>query len=98
SGSLNSDTAILALLVPAVAPVRNGFRCQVLEDAQQHLVFWNAELPASNADGNELLIRAEDGGGNVLLVHGEMVTRVAAVGGKWRASVLRCVIVHTFRN
>ena len=43
-GELAGNTAILALLVPAEAPIRNRFGTNELETAQQRVPFWDLEL------------------------------------------------------
>src|SRR6202022_2444496 len=58
-GELAGNTAILALLVPAEAPVRNRFRADELKTAQQRVPFWDLKFLSQYRDLHEFFVRAE---------------------------------------
>jgi hypothetical protein len=53
------DAAILAILIPAETSVGNGFRADVLEAAQDRILFGNFERLPENLDGDEPLVWAK---------------------------------------
>ena len=58
-GKLAGDAAILAILIPAEAPVGDGFRADKLKTAQQRVAFRHLELLAKDGDLNQFFVRTE---------------------------------------
>ena len=59
SGSWQDDPAILAILIPAEAAVRNRFRADELEAAQQRIALGHLEFLAHDGDVDELFVRTK---------------------------------------
>src|SRR6266568_4754689 len=58
-GQLAGHAAILAILVPAETAVRNGFRADELETAQERVALRHLELLSEDGDVNQLFVRTE---------------------------------------
>ena len=54
-----THAAILAILVPAETAVRNGFRADELETAQQGIALGDLKLPTHDDDFNEFFVRTK---------------------------------------
>jgi hypothetical protein len=58
-GELASYAAILAILIPAEAPVRNSFRADELKAAQQGIAFRDLEFSTEDIDVHKLFVRTK---------------------------------------
>jgi hypothetical protein len=65
-GQLAVDATVLAILIPAEAAVRNRFRAEVLEAAQERILLRNFEGLAEDGDFNQALEGPERLGHNAL--------------------------------
>src|SRR5260370_16910005 len=58
-GQLTRNATILAILVPAEAPVRNRLRTNKLETAQERIAFGHLKFLTKNADAPKLFFRTK---------------------------------------
>jgi len=66
-GKLATDAAILAILIPAEAAVRDRLRAEKLEAAKQRVALRNFHGLAENFDFDEAFVRAERTRSNIFL-------------------------------
>lgn len=59
-GEFSDDAAILAILIPAETPVRDGFRADVLEAAKNRVLFRDLESFSQDFNFNQPLVGAKN--------------------------------------
>ena len=82
-GQLASDAAILAFLIPAEAAIRNCFRADELEAAQERVLLRHLDLLAEYFNFDQALVRAEEIG------HRRSAADATIAAGEGQATHLR---------